>query len=298
MSYTTDNLLTGIKRRGSIPTGQSRFQNAELLVIADQEIETSILPEIKAARKSYFSLNIDQAINLTNAVYRIPSRSVGAGLEAIFLVDAQGKKIELCLIDEADVYDPGVSPNGKPSYYFKGNNVVLVPPNPNTWTILRMSILIQPNQLEQTSNCALITAINSGTNTVTCSNVPTWGQVEMDLIRGEAGYECLAIDQVPTAITTGASGTIQFSSLPSDLAVGDWIALAGYSPVVQLPSPYQAILEQRTANTCLRSLGLMQQLQAGIEALKEMKPTLALISPRSQKEPQRIIPNNGLIRRR
>lgn len=299
MSYTTDNFIAGVKRRGSIPTSQTRFTSADLLTLGDQEIDTYLLPKIKAARKSYYSVNFDQSISSSSSSYRIPTRAAGSALESVWVVDALGNQLEVLLVDETDVFDPTASPIGRPCYYFKGNNIVLVPMTPDGQVTLRFSIVMSPSSLALTSDCAQVSSIDSGTNTVTCGSVPsTWSTSNtLDIVRGNPGYECLAIDQTPSAVVTGTNGTIQFSSLPAGLSVGDWVSLAETAPVIQLPKQMQAILEQRVANTCLASLGLAKQLKVGQDALKEMEATFLLLTPRSQKELQKIVPRTGLLRR-
>jgi hypothetical protein len=296
MAYTTDDLIAGIKRRASIPTGQGTFQPADFLALADGEIRTSLLPTILKARSSYYSFDYDQAIQPTNAVYSVPTRAIGVKLDGIYVLDASGKRFNLNLIEEEEVFDPNVSPNGNPSFYFKGNSVVLVPPNPSGFTTLRMAIFIRPGSLAQTSACAQIQSINTGTNTLTFSAVPSTftTATPLDLIKQNPHYDYQAVDQTPQAVT---ATTIQFSQLPAGLAAGDWVALSGQSPVVQIPLEYQPVLEQRVANACSRAQGMQAQLAAGKEALSEMNETFLLITPRAEKEPKKIVNRSGMLRR-
>jgi hypothetical protein len=297
--YTTDDLILGIKRRASIPTANATFQAADFLALADDEIRSVLLPRILSARESYYSFSIDQTLSPTSAVYSVPTRAIGAKLDGIYLVNSStGQKINLSLVGEEEVYDPTVSPTGNPAFYFKGNAVVLVPfPVDSTYDTLRMAIFIRPSALAQTSVCAQVTGIAGAI--VTCASVPTTFTTAspLDCLNGKPHYDFRAIDQTPTAVTTGTSGTVTFSTLPSGLTIGDWLSLSETSPVVQIPTEFQPILEQRGANACLRAQGMAQQLQAGEGALKAMEDTFLLINPRAEREPKKIRNTSGLLRR-
>lgn len=296
MPYTTDDLIAGIKRRGAIPSSQATFLPADFLAMADNEIRTNLLPTILKARESYYSFDVVSAIDPTNAVYPVPTRAVGVKLQNVFVEDSQSNRCELNLIEEGEVINPAVPQSGNPSFYFKGNNIILVPPNPSAFASLVQTIFIRPSQLVQTTACSQVTAINTGTNTLTFSAVPSTflTTTKLDLIQGVPHYDLLAIDQFPTTVT---STTLIFASLPARLAVGDWVSLAQTAPVVQIPTEFQGVLEQRVANSYLQSQGFTQGLEEGRKALAEMEGTFLLINPRSERNLKKIVNRSGVLRR-
>lgn len=296
MQYTTDDLITGIKRRGAIPTAQATFQTSDFLAMADAEIRSNLLPTILSARESYYSFDVSYSINANNAVYGIPTRAIGVKLQNVFVYDTQSNRYQLNLVDEGDITNPGIPISGNPSFFIKGNNIVLVPPNPSNFVTLTTTIFIRPNQLAQTSVCAQVTAVNTGTGTLTFSSLPaSWTTSSVvDLIKGTPHYDCLAIDQTPTSVTTT---TLVFSSLPTGIAVGDWVALAQTAPVVQIPTEFQPILEQRVANAYLQSQGFLQGLAAGQKSLADMQKSFLLINPRSERNLKKIVNRSGVLRR-
>ncbi|MFW7382367.1 MAG: hypothetical protein ACOH5I_26455 [Oligoflexus sp.] len=108
----------------------------------------------------------------------------------------------------------------------------------------------------------------------------TWTTgVVLDFIKGTGGQETRSIDNTSTDIT-GTS--IQFSSIPSTLTVGDYVALAGETPLVQLPTEYRTCLSQATAAHILQAMNqpgsdtAWKQLQGMMEAAQK------LITPRTQ----------------
>ena len=295
MIYTTDTLIAGIKRRGSVPTSQTTFQTVDFLASADSEIQTVLLPMILKARESYYSFDVSQSITPTNGVYAIPTRAIGMKLQGIYLYDSGGQnRNNLSLVEEEDIVNLQYSSASNPCFFFKGNNVVLVPPNPTNFDTLVMTIFIRPSQLISTTAAALVSSVSG--NTVTVNSVPSnfTTSTTLDLIKGNPGYDCYAVDQLPTVIT---SNSITFNSLPTGLQAGDWIALSGQTPVVQIPAEFQGILEQRVTNSFLRSQGFSQALNAGLEALKEMESAFLLINPRAEREAKKIVNRSGIVRK-
>src|SRR5690606_8653031 len=104
--------------------------------------------------------------------------------------------------------------------------------------------------------------------------------------------ECLGIDQT----ITGISGTtIEFSSLPDELAVGDYVCLAGESPVPQIPVEFHALLAQEVVVKVLEALGKStKDAKDDLKTLKENLPNL--ITPRVQGESRRVVNRRPITR--
>jgi hypothetical protein len=72
----------------------------------------------------------------------------------------------------------------------------------------------------------------------------------VDFVQNDGPYDILEIDQT---ITNISGTTLTFAALPDDLAVGDWICLAGQSPVLIAPRELQPLLVQATLHKSLMS---------------------------------------------
>lgn len=297
MTYTTTEFLDNVKTLAAIPTSQSTFTVTRLLALGDREMRVGMLPLLKKVRESYKSYDHEYAINATG-IYPIPSRAIGASVQDVVLIDAQGHREDVDLITEDQVYGPEQTPVGGPAFYFKGNNIVLAPKQPALGETLLVTFFIRPNKLVEESEAAQITAIDTGTNTLTFASLPSTftTSTPLDFLDSEPHFDFRAIDQTPDTVT---STTLIFSSLPSTLEVGDWAALAGEAPVVQLPLELHPILEQRVANRCLFSQGHMEQFRTGEKELERLEEeVLKLITPRVQREPKKIVGSGKLIRGR
>lgn len=289
--------MDDIKTRGMIPTSQSTYTEARLKRLANAVLRSEIVPIIDKVHNGYYGYNIDTAINATGK-YNIHRRAIGAKLlDACLITGTQRKDLALYSESELNDYDAA---NGEPGFFLRRNSIYLVPISP-TGTYLRQSILLCPAQIVGTDEGAQITAINTGSGLVTCDTVPSeWTSADtFDFVMAEPHFDTLAIDKSATVVT-GSGGTLTFAAadLPSDLAVGDWIGLAGQSPVVQCPEVILPLLAQRTASVCLRGLTDVKAYELSIaEAERMEKELLEFLDPRVTYEGKKISNRTGILRR-
>lgn len=297
--YTTTGLLASIRRRASIPTTSTTGgANADLLAYANEELRLGLVAEILRLREGYFKRDSDTTLT-SSTTYRIPSRAIGGKLAAVQLLDSAGAVIAtLSEYDDARLADFGVA-TGIAGYVVEGQNIVLVPASTTTATTLRQKYFAQPNELVS-SGYATISAINTSTNVVTTSAVHGYTTSStLDLVRATEGFEGLAIDQTPTAV--GSTTTLTFSSLPTGLAVGDYVCVARQSPVPQIPSEYHPILAQRVAVAYLEANGA-PELDRAVVKLEKMEEAIGIISsPRVDTGLKKLVPRFsplGTVRKR
>lgn len=273
MSYTTADLITSIERRSFTPTNQSTFDEEDLLEMADEEMRGVIVPSIVRLREDYFVRYSDVSIASGQRAYAIPSRAVGMVVRNLAIVDAANAVTPLTRaeIERLTSYNSG-SPE---SFYFEGNNVILTP-TPNTSSgSLRIHYALAPSSLVETSETAVISAIDTTLNTVTVTSIPsTWvtGNV-FDLTKQDGGQEPLSIDLTSTDIT---SNVITLPSLPSTLRVGDYVSLAGKTSLPQVPAEYRDVLAQAVAARILGDMGQAraERAQKRLESLLGTAETL------------------------
>ena len=289
MSFTTADLLDSIARKSFVPVGQGTFTNADLLAVADEQLLNTIVPAILAAREEYLVYSTDLSVVSGTNAYNVPSRAVGMMIRDVALVDGTNVDFNFPRLDPDMITtsNPG-TPTG---FYLKNNQVVLYPTPNASGKTLRLFYYLRPAKLVETSEAAVVSAIDTGTNTVSVVSIPsawTTGD-EFDLIKQDGGQEPLALDQTSTTV----SGTdITFASLPTGLRVGDYVALAGETPLVQLPAEFRPILAQAVAAEIL-----LDQNQPGAEkAEKKLQEQLAaaikLVTPRVTGQPKVISSNN------
>lgn len=289
--YTTAELLVQIKQKGRIPPSQTPFDDPGLLNLAWDELSTGILRQILSTRENYYLTSIDYAYN-ANSTYPIPTRAIGGALATIKIIN--GTVIyEVARSEIGEQFSTVTSPTGYYSFIIEGSNIVIQPTS-STGTI-RLYYYQRPNTLVQTTSAAQITGISGTTLSFSAGTIPSTisTSTPCDLVQDQPPFDWAAIDQTPTAVT---STTIQFSSLPSNLAIGDWVALAGQTPVPQIPVEFRNLLVQRTIVKYNEIQGYLDKMKASQQKLEEMeKDVFELINPRVSEEQKRIVPSANVI---
>lgn len=290
MAYDTTSFLNSVRQRGSIPTttNTNNVNNTtNLLALATEELHIKLLPLIMSVRAEFYVTSISYAITASQSEYAVPPRSSGMTLRDVQIITGTDVKS----LREMQPEEVATTATGTPqAYYFEHQNVVLYP-TPNTTTgTLKLKYYIRPGRLAATGDCAQITTIDSGTSTVTVSAVPsTWAVgTSCDMVAGTTPHQFRATE---SAITVLAGSDVTFTSLPTGLAVGDWLSPADYSPIPQVPFEFQPVLAQMTVVKALEALG---DREGGAAALKDLATiqayALQLVTPRNHGEPKKVVP--------
>ena len=285
--YTTTDLLNSVKTRGMLPDASTGSLSPDnLLELASEELHTVMVPMILAAREHYYEKLLDQTVVALNGVYSIPDRAIGGTLASVQYIYGINI-IMLTPIEPASVTTiyPGLSPRG---FYFQNNSIVLYPIPSTTNYTLRMRYFQRPSKLAQTINCGQVTAFDPIGNTITVSSIPsswTTGTV-VDFVPSLLPYTPYALDQTITGV---AGNVISFTTIPTTIAVGDWLAIAGFTPIPELPVEMFPVLAQCTVCKALEALGDAAGLQAAQANLQvKVSNALKLITSRDQSGPKKI----------
>lgn len=288
MAYTTLDLIAAIERRSFSPANQLTFSQAEILAMADEELKTTILPRLVAVREEFFVVKQDQAITASQAGYPVPERSIGQLVREIKVRNAGGSLRNLPRIEPEDRISAAV---GNPESFFMQNNEIHLYPTPSsTLDTLEVTYFVAPGDFIDPADAAIISSIDTATNTVTVSSIPSsWASGNtFDFISATGMHQYRAVDQV--SVTVSGSDII-FSSLPSTLIVGDYVALQGQLPLVQCPPNFRAVLAQATASFILRSQNQPGASESVDQLEKMLQAAIGLITPRVHGEERVMIPS-------
>lgn len=306
MKYlTTNTLIDSVKRRASIPESQQTFQEADFLAFANEELDLGIIPHVLSYHEEYFVYTELVEIEADVQRYPIPERAVGNKLRELSYVDESGNIFEMTRINIDDIaaFQGNYTTSSYTTFYVEGGDIVLLPPVSSTPTgSLRFSYYLRPNELVSEDRVAIITSIDTNTGEVTVDNVPDNITVadELDFIQTKSPHKSLAIDITAQGINT-VTKVITFDpdDLPSRLAVGDQVALAGETIVPQVPSDLHSMLAQRVAARCLESLGDTQGITLANTKLAEMEQkTGALLDNRVEGASQKILNRHSTLHRK
>ena len=278
MGQTTLDLIKNIKLRGSMPSANDLFSDSDYLRILNDEMVVTIVPLLNKVNEEYFLSYEDKSISSGVSHYRIPKRAIGSSLRDVQLIEANGNVISLPRLFEEDKTTLN---NNQTGYFLKGNQVVLSPTPTSDTQILRLAYFRRPSQFVLPASTCQIASIDTNLNQVIVGSVPSTftTNILVDFVQGSSPYDILDMDQV----IVGVSGTtLTFSTIPQDLAVGDYISLASEACVPMIPEELVPTLVQSALCVCLSSKK-DKSVEFEMQRLEQMKSSLLkMLSPRTK----------------
>jgi len=249
MAFDTTRLVEQIKIKGSLPEG--RFEDQELLDLAYDAMLSDMVPLILSTREEFYVRRYDFTIVSGVDDVPIPSRSIGGTLREVKYV----LNSRIYNIGRIDLEDLEEVQSGQPkNFYLKGNDLILYPSPSASEGEIWLYYYLRPSRFVSVAECGRITAINSGTNTVSLTIPSSWTTSNtFDLVKGTAHFDILSLDLSASSV---GSGSITFtSSLASRLAVGDYVCLAEETCFPFIPPEAHTMLVQAAVATALESIG-------------------------------------------
>jgi hypothetical protein len=248
--------LEQVRLRGGLPSTDARFTNARLLALMTSELRDNVAPLVHEAKAEHGILTNTVAVTAGTATYRMPVRAFGGTLRDVVWVDSGNNAYPLHQRSSADTEVLSRrSQTGDPRYYYlRGSNIVLVP-TPGVSGTLHLPAYGRPGSLVLRAAVGVITSVSVvGTDyVIICADSPHNNGDVCDLVRGESGFETIG------TATVQFDGTSEFifpiASTTDAPAAGDYICLAGESPVPQVPVELHALLQARTAFVAVGGTG-------------------------------------------
>ena len=291
--FTTTGLLASLKRRGMLPSSDQTLATADFLAIATEEMQTYVWDVLTGVREEYAVTDYDLTLTSGTSTYALPPRASGGALRNVLLANGAGNYVPVLRLSPEHSQDFATTgPVG--GYYFKDDSVVLVP-TPSVGNTLRLQYFRRANKLVTVAECAVITSINAGrtviTTTATVPATMTSGVV-LDIVDQTPAFRTLGMDLATTGTVSGTTITLSVA-LPALVAAGDYVCLAGESPIPQIPVELHPLLAQRVVVKSLEALG-DQKMQVADTICERMRKTaISLLSPRSQGSTRYLINRNG-----
>lgn len=277
MGYTADELLTAVRDSGLLPSSEESAQSTKLLALMNREQRLYLAQLLLSARESYQVTSVDTSVALGATRVRLPSKAIGAAIKRVEKVQSNGDLALLTPFND-DRKDERGQFSGPGDYYLEGNHLVFFEALAAAAT-LRITYFRRMNTLVLAESAGRVASFNSGAKTVTLTSVPTgWsGTQSYDVIQGSPHFDTLAASE--SASLAGSVLTFT-NALPSELAVGDYVALAGETPICQAPLELHDVLVARTTYMWVKAKG-DPKVSVAKEALDEVRAlALSLIQPR------------------
>ena len=298
MAFTTADLLASINLRAFAPVDATTFTNTDLLNLADEEIQTILVPHLMSMREEYFVTYKDISIVSGTNTYDIPIRAIGLGVRSVALVNTSGGIKPLPLLNITDI--ASTSSVGVQGFYVMNNSIILYPTPNNSTDVLRVHYQRAPSKLVETSAAYLISAISGLTPATytqfTSASTPPTNFIAgdyFDIIRQDGGQETIQMDFQPNTINTSLN-VIAFpaGTITATTRIGDYVARTNESPLIQFPKEYRPILAQAVTVRVLQSMRL-PGIEQEIDRLKQMLDGVKLlVGVRSIGQKKKIVTKN------
>lgn len=303
LDYTTTGLIANVKRRITLPDAQNLYSPDDLIAFMGDELSGTIVPLVHSVQQEYWvqQINIPLVQNQTN--YTIPIRGAANGLRLVTLVDNNGNEIDYPMLrpeNTASSYN-WLSPYSTSTlygFYMEGDHIVMFPNSvvTNPVNTIRFRIERQPSQLCATSEAAQIVAISG--QLVTVSAIPSDWTTSLlyDIQNGQPQFQPKLDDAAVSNLNFSTSVITFTTALPSNLAIGDWIAVANTAPIPQIPYQMFPYLAQCVAGLALAGLADQGPYEESKQKLMLMKEDLLkLLQPRDMGNVQTVVNRGGLF---
>ena len=274
-----------------IPATDEGLSNTDLLAIATEEMQSYVMSLLLSVREEYRVADYDLTVVAGTSTYRMPERAAGDKARDVLLL-VGSDYVPLTRI-EPERRAMSSATGSVEGFMFQDTDLVLVPTPAQSGTV-RIKYFRRPSKLVATSAVATIATIASDRLSVTTSStIPSTftTSAALDFVDNNPGFRLHQMDLTPTV----ASGTgLTFATaLPSSISAGDYVCLAGESPVPMCPVEVHPLLCQRTAQVAMEALSDPRAGAAEAKCDRMKKDALALLTPRSEGSARYLINFNG-----
>ncbi len=292
-AYLASELIEAIRDEGMLPKAEAG-QTARLTALMNREARLWLTKLMVDAGGGHETVSTDIPVVAGTRNYRVPKRAVLSGLKSVELVQAGGEPVPLNPIARSQVNTNGLH-GGTGSFFMQGNEIVLVG-DPSFTGSLRLTWIRRMNKIVPADETAEITAIDTGTNTITFEVSPAdfTSSQTFDLIQATPHFEVLDTDLTATLAGTEPAMTLTFDDeLPDDLVVGDYVALAGQTPILNAPLELHDVLVMRACFKYLSSVGDAKAAYVKAEVDEMREAAISLLQPRVKDSPHVLINYNA-----
>ena len=299
-----DSLAAEVNLHALNPVSNNTFQLSDIVTLMGCNMSLHIVPLMKSVGQDYFVMNVDVPVVAGQSAYTVPPRAIGNAIRDVVLLDASGNEIALNNLAREYIkiqfpfnFIPSIWSFGQ---YMTANEVNLYNTFIQSYTAYTLRFITErrPGALTLSTNCGQITSIVG--NVVHLSFVDSgWSTATtFDLINQNPPFQSLGDNLTITAISAGTPGTITLSSLPSGIAVGQWICPAMMSCIPQIPYEFFPLLIEHTVADIARALDMSQLLAATNASIEKFEANaLKLARPRIAGSPKVIINKDGFQHR-
>lgn len=303
----TSVLVSKVRRGMSLPNVENRFSDAALLDLANDELQSSILPWLFSLREDYLVTQEDRELSsIEKGRIRFPSFASGRTLKDLWVSQTGSSWRPLKRVGLNDSWGLSENERGIPSsFWLQGDEIFFYPrPGPTETGFLRVFYHTLPNQLVSEQRGLKIASV-SADDTVTVSSVPSFFAVgeSLDAIFATPDYQVLARGLTVASKTNNSITFAGFDStntlLEAGIQAGQILCLNGETIVTPIPTEVNQLLIQSVIVRVLESMNAPQQLSLALERFNRLKIQLRdILTPRSENRLLKMRPQYPFLRGR
>ena len=305
---TGDDMINSARRRTFTPDDTSTFKDQDILDVIDEELNAQVLDKLKELHGENLTVSEDVPKN-SKGVYEIPYRALGNTLRDVSMVSGNSV-YELSQISMSELPDYSAdlsSGNNVDAFYIENNTIILTNPN-GGYDSLRLRYMLRPNMLTKLEEAAVISEVNVNEIDQTLEIVvESTGKnfkasADYDIVGGKSPNKIKFYDMTIDSVTTGNAGRLDIplsylNGNEDTVKVGDYITLAGQTPVPNIPTEMHPLLAQAAAVQILESLSDDIALKnAQIRLDKMTRSIQKLVDNRVDFAPKKIKPRHSTLR--
>ncbi len=295
--YTVEELIQTTKRACSVPTSQLTYTDADWTLLANDLLQTTVVPLIMSTREDYFT-TFEEVQSPANGIIPFSVNAVGSKLRNVcYKVQATPLiLVNLPRIDLDVVAGVGFFNNWTlAGFYVEGENICLYPSTSvPTGTIIRLYYYRRTLVLAEPTQFGRVLSIDTMSNTVVMDFVP-YSWVAGDTLNSVGSEPNFSITNEAMVISAVSSPSLILDNV-TGLSVGDYISQEGYSAIPQVPIEAHNYLAQLTAAKGLEGLGDRDGMTAAFNEAEKLKQSLLIVvSNRVDGSVKKVInPSGGL----
>lgn len=298
-------LIESVRQRAMIPDDISVYNDQDILDILNEEIDVGLLDTLMTLNEEHLVTYTDVVSTSQNNANRhliIPSRAVGSKLRDLYCVNGDGL-YEMSRVDIGEISDYNMYPysntSGGDTFYVEGDEIVMMSPRMSNGARFRMYFHLRPNVITLESTSAQIVSIDRETGVIQFDSIPKnfTTLAFADFVQNKSPNKILSFEIPVTSVSISTRNiTVDPTSIPNRLEVGDWVCFPETSPYANVPTELHPVLAQRAACHILEALGDGENLGAAERKLKKMeKAVQKLLDNRVQGANRKIKSRHGFL---
>jgi hypothetical protein len=256
VAYTTDDLVSDIKRDSFLPVAQRDFTSAVLLNIADQELLETIAPALVAFDDGFFLEAADQPFVASQSDYVLDRYAMWGKVRRVERLTASGEPDPLDRLTQEQVIDRDTTGTGTPDAFLPMHDSVRVFPAPaDASESLRQWIYRRPGRMVLTTSAAQVQSVNTGTGVVTyaLSKPGTFTSTSVhDFYRGTSPFKRIGTAKTATADPGATQQTFALADAAL-LTVGDWVCVRDETVFPAIPIELHPFLKDLVIRSLART---------------------------------------------